>query len=90
MARLFTPSEVRRYDAVRFDIKARMRATDRSTRITLTDIVGALGAAGYDRSPRYVRAVLNGEKRSRPALREISAAVDAVRRNMERGLPDWL
>ena len=90
MAKPLSPAEARRYVAVRYAIKARMRATPRSGRVTLAGVVDALQAAGYDRSPRYVRAVLNGEKRSRPALREISAAVDAVRERMERGLPDWL
>ena len=90
MARPLSPAETQRYAAVRHAIKARMRATPRSGRIRLADVVEALRAAGYERSPRYVRAVLNGEKRSRPALREISAAVDAVRARMESDLPDWL
>ena len=67
-----------------------MCATDFSGRITYAALSAALRSAGYDRSPRYVRAVLNGEKRSRPALREISAAVDAIRRLDTAHLPDWL
>lgn len=90
MASPWTPAEVRRYGTVRHSVRARMRATVRSGRLTQADVVRALRAAGYDRSPRYVRAVLDGEKRSRPALREISAAVRALRRAAETDLPDWL
>ena len=90
MARPFTPAEIRRYEIARHTVKHRMRATPRSRRITQSDVVRALRAAGYDRSPRYVRAVLSGEKRSRPALREISAAVRALRGTAEADVPDWL
>ena len=90
MARPFTPAEIRRYEAVRLTLRQRMRATDRSGRVTRAAVVRALRAAGYDRSDRYVRAVLSGEKRSRPALREISAAVRTLRADAEAGLPDWL
>ena len=67
-----------------------MRATPRSGRIALAEVAGALRLAGYTRSHRYLRAVLSGEKRSRPALREISAAVRAIRARREAELPDWL
>lgn len=90
MPRPFTPADVRRYEAVRLAINARMRTTLRSGRIPRRDVVAALRAAGFRRSERYVRTVLSGEKRSRPALREISAAVRAVRAEAERDLPDWL
>ena len=90
MAKPFTPGDRGKYDAVRHQIRAQMRATDRSGRITVEAVAGALQSAGYDRSPRYVRAVLSGEKTSRPALREISAAVRAVRTHTEADLPDWL
>lgn len=84
------PHERQRYHNIRRAIRSRMRATDRSGRITVDDVAAALRAAGYARSPRYVRAVLSGEKVSRPALREISAAIGSIRERMERGIPDWL
>lgn len=90
MAKPFTPVDSRKYDAVSHDIRHRMRATDRSGRVTVEAVSNALRAAGYSRSPRYVRAVLSGEKTSRPALREISAAVRAIRDHAESDLPDWL
>ncbi|MEL6617066.1 MAG: hypothetical protein AAFQ43_15090 [Bacteroidota bacterium] len=62
----------------------------RRARVTFPEVAAALNAAGYARSHRYLRAVLSGEKRSRPALREISAAVDAVHRQRRVGLPDGL
>ena len=84
------PAERQRYHKVRRCVRARTRATDRSGRITVDAIAGALRAAGYDRSPRYVRAVLSGEKVSRPALREISAAIRTLRQRNEEHLPHWL
>jgi len=90
MAKPFSPAARRRYDAVRLGIRSRMRATDRSGRITLAELAAALRAAGSERSERYLRAVLSGEKVSRPALRELSAAVRAVRARRERGVPEWL
>ena len=67
-----------------------MRATDRSGRITTQEVSKALCQTGYPRSPRYVRAVLAGEKVSRPALREISAAVRTLPAMRENDLPAWL
>ena len=90
MGKAFTSGDHARYHRVRAQIRARMRATDRSERITLPEVVDALRSAGFARSHRYVRAVLSGEKTSRPALREISAAVDALRKRKEAYLPDWL
>ena len=90
MGKPWTPAEIRRYESARHAVNTRMRATPRSRRITLADVVDALRGAGYARSERYVRAVLGGEKRSRPALREISAAVRACRTRREAGLPEWL
>ena len=90
MGKQFTPAEVRRYEAVRYAIRARMRATPRSGRVTLADASDALERAGRARSHRYLRAVLSGEKRSRPALRELSAAVRAIRERREADLPSWL
>ena len=88
--RPLTPLEQQRYHKVRHAVRARTRATDRSGRITVSDIVDTLHAAGYERSHRYVRAVLAGEKISRPALREISAAIRRVRQRREAHLPEWL
>ena len=90
MGKPFSPGDRARYDTVRRQVRHRMRATARSGRITLPQVVAALREAGYRRSPRYVRAVLAGEKTSRPALREISAAIEALRAEAERELPDWL
>ncbi|OZC02751.1 hypothetical protein [Rubricoccus marinus] len=90
MARPFNRGEIARYDAVRHRIQHDMRASGDDARITLRDLVLALSAAGYDRSHRDLRAVLSGEKRSRPALRECSAAVAAIRRQRRSALPSWL
>ena len=90
MGRPLNPREAARYDEVRHQIKGRMRASGVDRRVTLPEIVGALQRAGYARSHRVLRAVLSGEKRSRPALREISAAIDAVRRQRRAERPDWL
>ena len=67
-----------------------MRATVPFGRIIRQATAQTLHAAGYPRSPRYIRAVLSGEKRSRSALREISAAIDAIRQRDASDRPDWL
>ena len=88
----WTAEQTHRYHAVRHSIRARMRSDGLTGRITRAEVVRTLQASGFDRSDRYVRAVLSGEKTSRPALREIAAAVRRVRerrREAER-LPDWL
>ena len=87
MGKPLSPSERREYNRVRFDVRSRMGPTNRSGRILLADLVHALQAGG---SPRYVRAVLSGEKVSRPALREIRAALRALRQHRARAGPDWL
>lgn len=92
MPKPLNPAECRRYRAALVSVRARMRSDGLTGRITQADVVDALRRSGYDRSPRYVRAVMAGEKRSRPALREISAAVRRIRtrrREADR-LPDWL
>ncbi|MEO0558989.1 MAG: hypothetical protein AAF170_12475 [Bacteroidota bacterium] len=67
-----------------------MQATDRSGRTTYIRLAEALEKAGFARSSHDLRAVLNGEKRSRPVLREISATIDAIRQLEEQHLPDGL
>ncbi|NNF57802.1 MAG: hypothetical protein HKN04_06130 [Rhodothermaceae bacterium] len=67
-----------------------MRATDRLSRITQPHLAAVLNQAGYARSHRYIRSVLAGETISRPALREISAAVQAIRARQEADVPAWL
>ena len=67
-----------------------MRATALSGRIPVAAVSEALAVRGVVRSGRYLRAVLSGEKRSRPALREVSAAVRALRGEADAELPDWL
>ena len=92
MPRPWTPAETARYESVRRDLRRRMLCLDRAALrpVTQAEVHRALVSAGYSRSYRYVRAVLSGAKRSRPCLRECSAAVDAVRAARARTLPDWL
>jgi hypothetical protein len=90
MPRPFTLAERARYEAVRRAILHRMADDGRTGRITVAEVQRALLAAGYDRGYEYVKAVLNGRKRSRPMLREVSAAVRAVRERRLRRIPDWM
>jgi hypothetical protein len=89
MPRPFTLAEATRYEAVRGAILHRMADDGRTGRITVAELQRALLASGYDRGYEYVKAVLNGRKRSRPVLRVGSAAIRAVRDRL-RQIPDWL
>ena len=88
----WTAEATARYDAALAGVRTRMRCDDRLAigRITAADVYRALVSAGYARTYRYVRAVLSGCKRSRPCLRECSAAVGAIRKRREVELADWL
>lgn len=84
----FSPFQRQQYHKVRCAIQ--MRTADRSGRITVSDVVIAFREAGYTRSLRYTRAVLAGEKISRPALREVRAVVREIRRRREHAWPHGL
>ena len=90
MSRPFTPAEAARYEGVRREILRRMWDDGRSGRITVAEVQRVLCSGGYDRSHEYVKAVLNGRKRSRIVLREVSAAIRVIRSHRLAEVPDWL
>ena len=90
MPRPFFPTETARYEAVRTAILRGMADDGTTGRITVAEVRRVLGAAGYDRGYEYVKAVLGGRKRSRPVLREVSAAVRMIRARRLQDVPGWL
>lgn len=91
MARTLTDDERDRYHGVRLGVRASTRSDGLTGTVTRADIAAALAAVGRPRSERYVSSVLDGERVSRPALRDIAAAIPAVRtaRRAAEGVPAW-